>query len=140
MKHSEEGNKKNCKIRLSWWNDKSSQNQRASVNKDRLSVILEEKKIDVLGISEANVFGDDDISDVKIKGFDIVTDKLLSKFGRARSATYIKNNIKYKIRDDLMDQDYPEIWLELDGYGRGGYPLLYCQFYREQSSVLHDSL
>ena len=34
-----------------------------------------------------------------------------------------------------MDPDFPDVWLELEGFGKLKRPLLLCQAYREHSEV-----
>ena len=69
-KHIEEGYR-TTKLRLSFWNDKQSHNEKAISVRDRLGAILSHRDIDLMGITEANVFKDDDSSEVKIKGYNI---------------------------------------------------------------------
>ena len=76
---------------------------------------MNSKKLDIICISEANVMKGDDMGDVGITGFNLVTDKLLTKYGRARSAIYLKEDLKYHVRADLMDEEEPEIWIEIHG-------------------------
>ena len=99
-----------------------------------ISEVINENKLDVLGISEANLWREDDFSQIKVKNYEVVNDKLLTKHGRARSMMYVRSNLKYKIRTDLMHDDTPEVWLELPGKP-GENPLLVSQFYREHTVV-----
>ena len=137
LKHATEGNKSksNLKLRIGYWNNKSSAGQKAVSLRDKLCMVLKENEIDILGVSESNIFSEDNKADTKIKGYETINDKLLSKYGRARSTTYIKSKLKYKVRSDLMDEEVPEVWIELEGLGREGKGLLVCQYYREHSEV-----
>ena len=76
---------------------------------------------------------EDDSSEVKIKGYDLVCDNLLDK-GRARSAIYIKESFQYSVRHDLMDRETPEVYLEVNMKKRKK-KVIIGQFYREMSQV-----
>ena len=132
--HSLNGNRKKSSIKIAFWNDKLSQSHKARSTRDNVSLILKEKDIDIICISEANIMKDDEPSEININGFDLLTDNLLQGFGRARSAMYIKNNLKYKMRKDLMNKNEPEVWIEVKGSKREA-PLLITQYYREHSQV-----
>ena len=111
--HILRGNKKNERLRCGWWNNKSSQCHSAKNTKNQVAEVLKVHKLDVLSISEANVYKEDDSSDLKIKGYELICDNLLEK-GRTRSAMYINEKFQYKLRKDLMEQNTPEVWLEID--------------------------
>ena len=134
--HVKEGNKKSNYIQCGWWNNKIGQNHLGRTTKDQVTATLSKHKLDILGISEANILKDDDQSSTKIKGYDTINDKLINS-GRARSTIYIKSALKYNIRYDLMEDDTAEVWLEVD-IKRGklnGERILIFQFYREQSEL-----
>ena len=73
---------------MGWPNDKTSANQNATTNRDLLIQVIKEHNLDILGVSEANVLKETDQARVKIKGFQLVCDKLLATHGRARSMVY----------------------------------------------------
>ena len=137
LAHISEGNRKNEYLHCAFWNNKSGQNHLGSSTKDNLAVILLKHDIDIIGISESNILKDDAVSKTKIKGYDTVNDKLMSNYGKSRSAIYIKSKLKYNVRSDLMDDDSPEVWVEVC-LKRGKYSgenILFCQYYREQSEL-----
>ena len=101
--------------------------------KDKIDATLSTRKISVLGISEANILKDDPEGSVKMRGFDLITDNLFRTWGSARSAIYISDKFKYSIREDLMDDNTAEVWLEIEKSSNSGQNLLFCQFYREFS-------
>ena len=113
--HSLNGNRKLSSLKFAFWNDKISYSHRASSTRDNLSLILKEKNIEIICISEANIMKDDEAAEVNITGFDLLSDNLLRRFGRARSSIYVRDNIKYKMRNDLMSNDEPEVWIEIEG-------------------------
>ena len=114
-KHAEEGNKNLNVLHTGFLNDKTTAKHNAKTNRDLITHVLDANSLDILGISEANIWENDEKSQLKVKNYELVTDKLLRKHGRARSMLYIKSSIKYKLRDDLMSEEFPEIWLELPG-------------------------
>ena len=129
-KHSEEGNRRNKGMTMGWWNNKAAQGHLGRNTQDKVATILKKYKLDLLGLSESNILQDDETSELKIKGYNLVNDKLI-KFGRARSSLYIKENIDYQIRDDLMDEETAEVWLEIIGNTNQ----IVGTFYREQAEV-----
>ena len=132
--HIKEGNKSKGILNLGWWNDKRGQKQKAVNVKERLTIVLDKLKIDMMGISESNAEDIDSKHDLSIKGYTVVHDKLMKEYGRARSSVYIKQNIKHRIRSDLMSDEHAEVWVELIGGGRNN-NILFCQYYREQKLI-----
>ena len=143
--HSLEGNKvSNKKLTLGWWNNKICQSQTAKSTRNQVAQVIKKHYLDILSLSEANVYREDDPSEVKIAGFETICDNLLST-GRSRSVIYISEKLQYKIRSDLMEEETPEVWLEVDmrkGKKRKsekewkkGKTLLIGQFYREMAQV-----
>ena len=110
--HTLEGNKTNNKLRLGWWNNKSSQSHSAKSTRNQVAQALKKYNLDILSISEANVFKEDEPSEVKIAGYDLVCDNLLES-GRTRSAMYVSQKLQYQLRQDLMDRNVPEVWIEV---------------------------
>ena len=48
---------------------------------------------------------------------------------------YVKKTLRYKIRLEIMDDETPEVWIELAGQGHHPEPILVGGFYREQTEV-----
>ena len=130
--HSLCGNRSFSKLKIGFWNNKSSQSHKASSTRDNLDLLLKEKNIDIICLSEANILREDEPGEVMIAGFSLITDGLIQKYGRSRSAIYMKENLQHRIRKDLMSNEEPEIWLEIRG-GKNIKPLLLVQYYREHS-------
>ena len=86
--------KRTKSIWMAWWNDKGCATTRATTVRDKFMLLLEERNLDILCISEANVWADDHPFTLNIKGYDIINDKLLKAFGRSRSAIYVRKQIK----------------------------------------------
>ena len=134
-KHSEEGNKKNMSINFGWWNNKTAQGQLGRNTKDSIAMVLDKYKLDVLGISESNILNSDEPSQLKIKGYTLINDKLL-KYGRSRCSAYIKDKFRYKIREDIMDEDTSEVWVEILSKNKARSDnMIFGTFYREQAEV-----
>ena len=111
-KHSEEGNKDKS-LNLAWWNNKLAANERGIKSRDNLAALVNREQPDILSISEANIYRNDPPGSAVIKGFNMVPDNLLNEYGRSRSIIHVKYNLRYKLRCDIMDNDMPEVWLEL---------------------------
>ena len=47
-RHALEGNKIPGKIRVGYWNNKLSQGQRASTTRDKVGIVIENRKLDIL--------------------------------------------------------------------------------------------
>ena len=69
----------------------------------------------ILGISEANLFKENDIQDVQISGYSLYYDKGQNCPIRrnSRCVLFIRNDLKCKLREDLMEENIPEIWVEV---------------------------
>ena len=91
--------------------------------------------MNIIGIPEANLWLEDDSSSYKIKGYEIVPDKLFISHGRARAALYVKNSLRFSIRRDLMSDDFPDVWIEVQGVSQGAGKLLVGTAYREHTVV-----
>ena len=66
---------------------------------EQIKFILDKYKMDVLGISEANLLPDLDPCYYRIDGYDCI--KSGGKI--ARSVTYVKSNLNYKVLPTLMN-------------------------------------
>ena len=85
----------------------------------------------ILGISEANLFKDDDLSKVRIADYELHASLTIENpnLQYSRIVVYSHQSIVCKLRMDLMSQDYSSIWMQV------GLPnqkqILVCQTYRE---------
>ena len=85
----------------------------------------------VLGVSEANFRREHSLEDVQIPEYDLVLSKTLDndQLRISRVVCYKHQSMVGKVREDLMDENFSSIWLEL------GLPrkrkFLVCQLYRE---------
>ena len=90
LKHATEGNRNIKKsIYVGWLNDKVAAKQRASSVRYKFDLLLKKERFDILGISEANIWQDEENANYRIRGYDIIPDMLYQSYGRARSALYI---------------------------------------------------
>ena len=98
---------------------------------DELQEVVADLHPHVLGISEANFRKTHTLEDVQIQDYDLVLSKMIEndRFGVSRVVCYKHQSLIGKVRDDLMDDSFSSIWLEL------GLPrkkkFLICQLYRE---------
>ena len=122
------GNRSNRGIKLAHWNAGSAH----LCNKiDEIEQVVADLHPHVLGISEANFKKSHSLDDVQIQDYDIVLSKTLEneRLGVSRVVCYKHQSLVGKVREDLMDDKFSSIWLEL------GLPrkkkFLVCQLYRE---------
>lgn len=108
------GNKEHT-VTIGHWNGGSSQLGKSAKGIEKLEQIkqiLGNNKIDILGISEANLKQDLDPSNYRIDGFDCVK----SGGDTARTITFIKSNLNYKVCTNLMNDGSAENWLEIGSH------------------------
>ena len=77
--HSLCGNRSLNKLKIGFWNNKSSQSHKASNTRDNLNLLLKEKNIDIICLSEANILREDEPGEVMIAGYSLITDGLIQK-------------------------------------------------------------
>ena len=105
---------------------------------------MKENQFSVFGVLEANFFLQNAEEDIQIKGYSMFWDKGRENLRRqnARCVLFVRNDLSFKIRRDLMEDSVPEIWMEL-GLPKKKKSLL-CLFYREFSQwgqrTLTDSI
>ncbi len=80
-------------LRVIQWN-KGSANIMNQINE--IKDIIKENKPEVLILNEANFYSDEDISSIKIEGYNIEEDQLMDDFNVNRTLMYIKNNLTYE--------------------------------------------
>ena len=92
----------------------------------------------IFGISEANLFKNQDIQDVQIVDYNLHTCPTMSNpdLGYSRIVVYTHKSIVCKLRPDLMNNSYSSIWMQV------GLPrqrqILVCQTYCEWQ-LLHKA-
>ena len=122
------GNKRNSGIKLCHWNKGSAYLEN---KKDELETIIGGYQPHVFGVSEANFKSQHDRENVEIEHYNIYFSKTLDNptIYCSRIAVYIHEDIQAKLRDDLMNDTFSSVWLEL------GLPrqrkFLVCQVYRD---------
>ena len=93
--------------------------------------IVQDHHPHLLGLSEANLFHNHDLSDVQVQDYDIYTSLTLTNpnIQASRVVMYKHTSLIGKLRTDLMDNEFSSIWMEV------GFPhkkkFLVCQFYRD---------
>ena len=122
------GNRSNRGIKLAHWNAGSAH----LPNKmDDLVDVVSDLHPHVLGVSEANLKREHSLESVQIPEYDLVLSKTLDndQLRMSRIVCYKHQSMVGKVREDLMDENFSSIWLEL------GLPrkrkFLVCQLYRE---------
>ena len=122
------GNRSNRGIKLAHWNAGSAHLHNKM---DELEHVISDLHPHVLGISEANFKRNHSLDEVQIQDYDLVLSKTIEndQLGVSRVVCYKHQTMVGKVREDLMDDSFSSIWLEL------GLPrkkkFLVCQLYRE---------
>ena len=99
-------------ITVGHWNGGSSQLGKSAKGQEKLEqimYILGKNNIDVLGITEANLLQDLDPCYYRIEGYDCIK----SGGNIARTVSYIKSNLNYKVCPTLMNDASAENWIEI---------------------------
>ena len=124
------GNINNC-INDSHWNGGSSHLGKSSKGKEKVEhvkFLLNKHNIDVLGLSEANLFNSVNEAEIRIDKYKIIR----QNSNLSRLIVYIKEDLDYRIVDELMDPEVAAIWFEV-GSGRSKW--LVCHMYREHKII-----
>ena len=109
-------------LKVGSWN-KGGVNQPLEEKLNEIETLIKSNNFTVMGISEANFFQHNDIEDVQIPGFRFFNDKGRNNSVRrnSRCVLYVGNDLTTNIRDDLMEEEFPEIWVEIGKKTRRGY-------------------
>ena len=81
--------------------------------------IISQHRPNVLGISESNYFKGHDRDSVQIENYNMITSKTLDNpnLNVSRVCVYLHNSLVGKVRNDLMNDTFSSIWVEV-GYLR----------------------
>ena len=109
-KHSMNGNK-NTNFTVINCNKGNSEfkNRKADIEH-----ILRTHKPDFMTIHELNITDKDPNQNNNIPGYKLEIDQLYTKFGRARTGIFIKENIKYQRLKEIEVTDEPVVWLQIN--------------------------
>ena len=102
-------------------------------NINEIEHVIKSNNFGIFGVIEANFFKENDIKSIEIKGFSVFWDKGRDNVSRqnARCIVYVRDDLSCKLKENLMDEKIPEIWLEV-GEPRKRHVLM-CIFYRKFS-------
>ena len=108
--HILNGNRKG--IKLSHWNLGSAQLQNKMCE---LEIAVKQVKPALLGVSEANLHRNTDLSLVQLPGYSLLTASTLTnpRIQMSRVVVYLGEGLHGKLREDLMSDDFSSIWVEL---------------------------
>ena len=81
---------------------------------NEIEELMKSNNFSIFGVVEANLFNENSIEDVSISGYSIIWDlgKENNHRRNARCVLFIRNDISFKVRNDLMDSNVPEVWVE----------------------------
>ena len=78
--------------------------------------VVEQYKPHIMGISETQFKSGHDINEIKINDYDVFFSKTLANplLNTSRVAVFVRKDVnKVELRNDLMDEDFSSIWLEI---------------------------
>ena len=145
ISHSISNKRRNNLIKQSNGNGKSSLSichwnlgsKKWKNKRNQIQALVDQDNPDVMFISEANL---DDLTlphESLISGYNITLPKTVTRNGTAQIVLLTKENIEFKLRDDLMDDIFSSIWIKIKRPGSKG--LLICGLYREHQYLLQDT-
>ena len=117
-------------IMIAYWNGGGSYlclSERGKEKLENIKLHLSEHKLDILGISEANLSSQVNSSLYHIEGYNT----LIAPGNPSRIVVFIKDNLTYKLRKDL-NSDLAAIWFEVGKYKS---KWLICQYYRQHKVI-----
>ena len=96
----------------------------------------------ILGISESNLKSSHDLTKVQLPGYQLLTSQTLNnaQLNVSRVVVYVKDELNYKLRPDLMDDSFSSIWIEVKS---GRQKFLVANIYRDHqymNQVTNNSL
>ena len=101
-------------IKIGCWN-KGGALQPLSEKLNEIEILIKENDFSVSGVLEANFFSHNSKEDIEIDGCELIWDKGRENLRRnnSRSVLYIRRDLSFKVRHDLMEKNIPEIWVEI---------------------------
>ena len=101
-------------IKIGFWN-KGGALQPLKEKINEIENMIKTNNFGVFGVIEANFLKDNDKKDVQLDGFTIFWDRGRENQLRrnSRCVLYVRSDLSYKLRLDLMNETCPEIWIEI---------------------------
>ena len=106
------GNKQKNGLKIMHWNAGGKH----LVNKiENIESVVNEYICHILGISEANLFKHHDLQDVQVDNYKLYVCNTMSNpsIAASRIVVYVRNDVHCNVREDLMDDKFSSIWLEV---------------------------
>ena len=122
------GNRQNRGIKLAHWNAGSAHLKNKM---HEIEQVVAENRPHILGISEANLKKEHNIDEVQLQDYDLIVSKTMdnNQLEVSRVVCYKHQSIVAEVRDDLMDEEFSSIWVEIGMPGKKKF--LLCQLYRD---------
>ena len=80
--------------------------------KNEIETYLKKHNLGVLGVTEANISKEN--SSFEIEGYKVIPDKgRESSTKMSRTAVIVRSDLTYKVRDDIVNLEIPEVWVEI---------------------------
>ena len=107
------GNKQKNGIKIMHWN---AGGKHLANKIDNIESVINGYKPHLLGISEANFLKSHDVNDVQIENYKLFLSNTVHNDGieASRVVVYVHNDIACKLRQDLMNDSFSSIWLEIN--------------------------
>ena len=101
-------------IKFGCWN-KGGALQPLKEKLNEIELLIKTEAFGVFGVLEANLFKHDDVEDIKIDGYTVLWDKGRDHIIRnnARTVVYVRNDLSFQSKEELMESNVPEVWLEV---------------------------
>ena len=120
-------------IKISHWNAGSKYWK----NKiEEIQYLLDTNNREILLVSEANVYKNDEEHEIVIPGYYMVTTKGLNELGHSRLVAMVKDGIHIETMDKWMDSKISSIWFKISS--RGVKTLNLGAIYREHTILDQD--
>ena len=127
------GNGKNT-LSICHWN-LGSKMWRNKLN--QIQALVDQDSPDIIFISEANLEEETPPHESLIIGYNITMPKTVTRNKTARLVLLTRENLDFKLREDLMDDIFTSIWIKISRPGAKS--LLICGIYREHQYLQQDS-
>ena len=99
-------------IKLCHWNIGGGYLQNKT---DEIKRLVDDYTPHILGISEASFWSHHNMEDIKIPNYKVFLSTTLSnpQLNVSRIAVFVHNDVSVTLRDDLMDEEFSSVWLEV---------------------------
>ena len=105
--------------------------------RNNIQALIDQEAPDILFISEANLDESTPSHESLIIGYNITLPKTVTRNKTARLVLLTKENLDFKVKEELMDDTFTSIWIKICRPGAKG--LLICGLYREHQYLQQET-